>query len=396
MTADLAFRMPDNRNPKETLDLISNAVKATFGANLKLLLENSGYTREEFCELIDISPASLANYVNGKTLPPVDKLIFIARMFKVELQDLIQSDIETVMTGPSRISRDSYNYPYYCGSFAIHYFDTSQASGHEYRSNDQSVNSGVLVIKREVNTLGSESYPALCVMGISMRNVAEVKGLIDRHKEDTTTTVADILASKHKDKYRSLYHGQLTLNGPQAVVRLSKPNAEISITMQNVALEVNKPSMRCNIGILSSILHGNVHLPFAQKVIISAVPLTHPIRGKEKSMAGYESLFLGPDEIAFYLQAGSPSIDLAPLRDDFIRYIKGLYATAGREMPFLSDLPESYKEAVVMCFLEDALRMAIERNGYRSIKVDGESSNRLYRTVCDIAKHQGLWLEGGE
>ncbi|MBR0403986.1 MAG: helix-turn-helix transcriptional regulator [Eggerthellaceae bacterium] len=396
MASTTTFRKPPAQDPKESLANIGEAVKSTFGANLKQLLNGSSITREAFCEMVDISSASLANYINGKTLPPVDKLIFIARMFNVELQDLIQHDIGSVMAGPSRVSLDSHNYPYYCGSYAIHYFNTSQAPGHENHGNDASVDSGVLVIRNEVNALGSESYPALCVMGVSMRNVTEIKAQIDKHQEASTAELADILAARHAGKFRSLYYGHFVLNGPQAVVHLSKPNSEITITMQNVALEVNKDSLRCNIGVLSSVSHGNYHLPFAQKVLISAVPLTHPIVGKEKRLAESLDLLLGPDEIATYLNVGSPQIDLSQMKRDFVRYIKGIYATDEESSTYLSELDDSYKEALVMCFLEDAVRQAVSRNAYRAIKVDGETSNALYADVCAIAKKQGLWVEGGK
>lgn len=395
MTGNLSYRNLPSKNPKESLALISNNVKTKFGPNLKTLLERNGISREEFAEQLEISEASLANYINGKTQPPVDKLIYIARIFDVELRDLIQNDIEKVLMGPSRESLDTHNYPYYCGSYAIHYFNTSEAPGHDNRSNEDSVDSGILVIRKDEITLGTEYYPALCVMGVNMYDIAEVKGTIDKNQEATTADLADILAAKHEDKYRSIYHGQLILNGPQAVISLSKPNSIVTITMQNVALEVNKDSMRCNIGILSSVSHGNYHLPFAQKVVISAVPLTYPIKGKEKQMDASLDELLGSDEIASYLKAGQPKIAIEPLKDDFVRYIKGIYADVERGTPYLSELSDAYKEALVMCYLEFALEKTMERNAYRSVKVESESSNRLYDAVCAIARKQGLWLEGG-
>ena len=395
MASNVMFRIQPNQDPKVSLANIGDAVKATFGSNLKLLLGGSSISRDEFCEMLDISSASLANYVNGKTLPPVDKLIFISRMFNIELQDLIQSDITSIAPAPSQASLDSHNYPYYCGSYAIHYFNNSQAPGRDYRSNDASVESGVLVIRKEINALGSESYPALCVVGVSMRDITKVKALIDKNKKASTAELADILSAKHVDKYRSIYHGHLKLNGPQAVVYLSKPNSDMTITMQNVALEVNKDSLRCNIGILSSVSQGNYHLPFAQKVVISAVPLTQPVMGREKEMAGSEDLLLGSDEIASYLEVGSPTIDLEPMKDEFVRYIKMLYASSPDVPEYLAELSDSYKECLTMCFLESAVRTVVDRNGYRVVKVDGESSNFFYEVVSSIAKKQGLWLEGG-
>lgn len=395
MANNQTYRKPPSQDPRESLEDIGNAVKATFGANLTFLLENSPYSNEQFCEMLSISSSSLTNYKNQNTLPPVDKLIFIARIFNVELQDLIQHDLTSMSLGPSRTSMDNHNYPYYCGSYAMHYFNTSQPPGSDYRSNDASVDSGLLVIRKEVNALGAESYPALCVMGVDMRDVAEIKGKVDKKSKASTAELADFLASTYAAKYRSVYHGFLSLNGPQAVIHLSKPNYDVTITMQNVALDVNKDSLRCNMGILSSVSHGHYHLPFAQKVLISAVPLTKPILGKEKEMANARHLLFGSDEIAAYLKAGTPAVDLEPLKDDFIRYVKEIYSGQSTSQ-FVATLKDSYKESLVMCFLEDAMRSAIDANGYRSLKIDDEASNSLYLDVCAIAKQQGLWVEGGK
>lgn len=396
MAGNLTFRNPPRQNPRESIESIGAAVKKTFGANLTRLLDNSPYTHEDFCQMLDISPSLLTNYRNGKTLPPVNKLIYIARMFNIELNELIQHDLANTVSSTPQTSIDTHNYPYYCGSYAIHYFNASAPPGQDNRSNDASVDSGVLVIRKEVSVLGSESYPALCVMGLDMRDIALVKGQIDKKSEASTAELADLLTSKHADKYRSIYHGYLSLNGPQAVVHLSKPNSEVTITMQNVALEVNKDSLRCNIGILSSVSHGNYHLPYAQKVVISAVPLTHPINGKERMMANARHLLLGPDEIASYLMAGTPQVDLDPLKEDFVRYIKGIYSVDQNASPLIAGLKDSYKDAHVMCFLEDAQKETVTRNGYRCLKVNDEASDSLYATVCAIAKQQGLWLEGGK
>ena len=47
---------------------------------LKLALEDSGYTRSEVCEQCDIAPATLSKYLNGKMQPRKDAL---ARLMKV-------------------------------------------------------------------------------------------------------------------------------------------------------------------------------------------------------------------------------------------------------------------------------------------------------------------------
>ena len=53
---------------------------------LKLALENSGYSRTETCELCDIAPATLSKYLNGKMMPRKDAF---ARLLKVIPEEFI-------------------------------------------------------------------------------------------------------------------------------------------------------------------------------------------------------------------------------------------------------------------------------------------------------------------
>ena len=65
-----------------------------FAKNLLYLRKKNKYTQANMPELIDISRATWSNYEKGFTEPGFDKLIKIAKLFKVSIDDLLTRDIE--------------------------------------------------------------------------------------------------------------------------------------------------------------------------------------------------------------------------------------------------------------------------------------------------------------
>ena len=64
-----------------------------FAKNILFLRKKHKYTQAEMPALIDIGRATWSNYENGLTEPDFDKLIGIAKLFKVSIDDLLTVDI---------------------------------------------------------------------------------------------------------------------------------------------------------------------------------------------------------------------------------------------------------------------------------------------------------------
>ena len=59
------------------------------GENIRSLRETYGYSREKFSELTDVSPRMVYNWENGTSTPNYSRLIKIALLFGVRIDDLL-------------------------------------------------------------------------------------------------------------------------------------------------------------------------------------------------------------------------------------------------------------------------------------------------------------------
>lgn len=64
-----------------------------FAKNILFLRKRHKYTQAEMPDLIGVGRATWSNYENGLTEPDFDKLIGIANLFKVTIDDLLTTDI---------------------------------------------------------------------------------------------------------------------------------------------------------------------------------------------------------------------------------------------------------------------------------------------------------------
>ncbi len=81
------------RRRADDSDFVSDDVYAKrFAWRFRTAVYASGLSREEICDMADISNASLSNYMNGKKMPTVAKICKLAKVLKYPVQDLIDVD----------------------------------------------------------------------------------------------------------------------------------------------------------------------------------------------------------------------------------------------------------------------------------------------------------------
>ena len=64
--------------------------KATIGAKLKQLRENCGYTQRQVANVLSIDRSTYAYYETGKTSPDINTLFILARIYSVDILELIK------------------------------------------------------------------------------------------------------------------------------------------------------------------------------------------------------------------------------------------------------------------------------------------------------------------
>ena len=64
-------------------------LRLAFGARLKELRKQKGWTQKELANQLDISFSHLNKYESGMHIPPIEKLIQLAEIFNVTLDYLV-------------------------------------------------------------------------------------------------------------------------------------------------------------------------------------------------------------------------------------------------------------------------------------------------------------------
>lgn len=76
----------------------------TVNRNLRFLRQKEGLTQREFSERIGLKQATLGAYEEGRATPPLSCLTDVSRIYKVSLDNLINTDLSTLPEKSWRIS----------------------------------------------------------------------------------------------------------------------------------------------------------------------------------------------------------------------------------------------------------------------------------------------------
>lgn len=76
----------------------------TVNRNLRFLRQKEGLTQREFSERLGLKQATLGAYEEGRATPPLNCLTDVSRVYKVSLDNLINSDLSTLPEKSWRVS----------------------------------------------------------------------------------------------------------------------------------------------------------------------------------------------------------------------------------------------------------------------------------------------------
>ena len=62
--------------------------------NLRFKRKQQNLTQENISEKMNISRQAYSNYENGKRVPDLDSLVFLADLFRISLDDLVHQNLE--------------------------------------------------------------------------------------------------------------------------------------------------------------------------------------------------------------------------------------------------------------------------------------------------------------
>lgn len=67
-------------------------IRERLRANIEKVIDASKYSRTEIAEYLDVTPASITNWVKGRNSPDLEKLLKFCDLFGLSLNDIYASD----------------------------------------------------------------------------------------------------------------------------------------------------------------------------------------------------------------------------------------------------------------------------------------------------------------
>ena len=68
-------------------------MKTEIGKNIQRLRKEKGYTQKDLAELLQVSAQAISKWENGQSLPSIDHLLVLSRLFHIRVDQIIIYDL---------------------------------------------------------------------------------------------------------------------------------------------------------------------------------------------------------------------------------------------------------------------------------------------------------------
>ena len=309
--------------------------KQIFSQNLKKFLKDNNLSQIQLARTLDISNASISNYIKGISEPTLSFFYKFKKCFNLSV-DYFFSDNELkeiTTVKPLDITRFSGNYILYFYDSASYIGSVSGKTKNPLRYGvlsiyfDKTLKTKTLFFKQEDQAIQTKQYLDTC-------SVLEI-------------------ASYYNSNENS-YEGECDISGTQVFIKLKNFNDNVLIILNN------PPSKKIYIGGLgtvNSVSRGREHMPCIQFILLTR-----------------DILNLSEDEVYNLLSVDVPSINLHFESEKLIELFKSLYIEN-------NSLQEYQKRKIFENSLENAISSAIEANVFRYAKVSGREDDYYYNVI---------------
>lgn len=93
---------------------------------LKMLRENNGYTQQQVADALNIDRSTYTYYEIGKTMPDINMIIKLARIFSVPYSDLLAEEARYLDANFSDVDTSSLDFTYRDSRLTNHTYELSK------------------------------------------------------------------------------------------------------------------------------------------------------------------------------------------------------------------------------------------------------------------------------
>ena len=334
-------------------------IAKNIASNLKRLIAQNKTTQKKLADKLDVAPASMTEYCNGRALPSVRFFVLLKELYNINIDEFLMTGAPASNDEASSDARPASEtlstYEKYCGLYIVYYFDTGRYKGRDTQSPKESVTFGLLYIYKSMSSLGIPEYKCAALLGIKDREGAEtLRTAMEGYKTDEVINVMDGYESG------SFYHGSLEMSQDHVFINLEHGKTDKAYLIVH-RVENNKGNYIGGIGTVNSISKGRERAPVVQYMGLS--------RNK---------LSMSVEEIHHCLLLGTPNVNAEAETEELIRTFKALYMDPGET---LNEFTEYQKTVMVRSMLERYIRKSLERNMFRYGKVSVNDDDEWYQAI---------------
>lgn len=320
-----------------------------FVNNLKELMKKNNLTQRDISKELDVSPATINNYLNKNLEPSLSFLCAIKNKFGYSIDEFVFSDIYSNEHPTIIQNSKSSKLEKFIGTYIFYCYNSS-----EYKGKISSYSKTTLKYA-VISVLDQQTESGLKVVAnfIKDRDTAEnfkayLEGLDLTERERCQT------------EYEQFYSGSLETSDSQIFIYLKST----LLNDQSLIILNNPPSNKEYIGGLgtaNSVSRGREHMPCIQFAIISKKILQIP------DGQIYNLLSLGVSEVNVEVEA-----------EQLINLFKSLYLNSNG---IKDDLNEYQKKTIFENSLNNMLIDLIDANMFRFAKVSNMEDDDYYRII---------------
>ncbi len=366
------------KNTTKNLNQIKEELKKTVGTNIKKLCIAMEWSQGKMADKIGISDAALSNYIKAERLADLDVLVKICSLpdikrkgFNVKVDDFLSNSHEFTNTQVIENSVTSQESPRndFIGNYICYFYAQSKSVHNQDSKTPRELRFGILSVYDEYNCITGESKIKALAFFYKEKDLEDARNakrrldeIFGEHKTiaDRNQAIIDFVSSLPGNT--GIYDGDIVFTKQHTFVNIrSAIYNDTALMIFYLPNKREQSDYLGGIGSIASVAHGRMHMPTAQKIIISR-----------------HELGCSFEEIADHLSLASAPVEQTEETVALAEICKRLYSSDD-QMSLLID--DGDKIAIVKNRLNQLVRNYIEKNVCCVGSVSDEEDAKIYTLI---------------
>ena len=300
-----------------------------------MFLDKKNLTQIQFAKSLEISNASVSNYLKGVSEPTLSFFYKVKNKYNVSVDWFLSENNENINKNVKNadISR-------FIGNFMLYFYDSASYIGS--------------VVNKTKNPL------RYGVLSIFYDETLKTRALFFNHEDQAINTkkyldcCTDIEVISYFNSNENTYEGDCDISSTQLFIKLKNFNDNTLIILNNPP---SKKTYIGGLGTVNSVSRGREHMPCIQFILLSR-----------------NLLNLSEGEIYNLLSVDVPNLNLEFESEKLVNLFKSLYLEN-------NSLEDYQKRKIFENSLESAVSYVIEANVFRYAKVSGREDDYYYNIL---------------